>query len=61
MVNLKVSSNASEVFQVAVSFYLHQELKRRKEAGEKDLVIKRGKIIKRQAREGPNHSTTNPN
>ena len=28
---------------------LHQELKRRKEAGEKDLIIKRGKIINKQA------------
>ena len=33
---------------------LHQELKRRKEAGEKDLIIKRGKIINRQAGDGPN-------
>ena len=40
---------------------LHQELKRRKEAGEKDLVIKRGKIINGQAREGPDHPTINPN
>ena len=33
---------------------LHQELKRRKDAGEKDLIIKRGKIINRQASDGPN-------
>ena len=37
---------------------LYQELKRRKEAGEKDLVIKRGKIINRRGREGSDYPTT---
>ena len=39
---------------------LHQELKRRKEAGEKDLIIKRGKIINRQAGDGPNQPAVQP-
>ena len=33
---------------------LHQELKRCKEASEKDLIIKRGKIVNRQAGSDPN-------
>ena len=39
---------------------LHQELKRRKEAGEKDLIIKRGKIINRQAGDSPNQPAVQP-